>query len=69
MRAENAGEPEVMDRTTEVRTERGSAGLVEGEMRGAGRTRPVKGKEKGMEERVSTKAKEEDLGTAGNSKR
>ena len=41
----------------------------EGEMRDAGRTRPAKGKEKGMEERVSMKAKEEDLGTAGNSKR
>ena len=40
----------------------------EGEMRDAGRTRPAKGKEKGMEERVSTKAKEEVLGTAGNSK-
>ena len=38
-------------------------------MRDAGRTRPAgKGKEKGMEERVSTKAKEEVLGTAGNSK-
>ena len=66
--AENAGEPEVMDETTEVRTGRGSTGLVRGEMRDAGRTRPAKGKEKGMEERVSTKAKEEVLGTAGNSK-
>ena len=28
--AENAGEPEVMGRTTEVRTGRGSAGLVRG---------------------------------------
>ena len=41
----------------------------EGETRDAGRTRPTKGKEKGMEERVSTEAKEEDLGTTGNSKR
>ena len=39
----------------------------EGEIRDAWRTRPAKGKEKGMEERVSTKAK--DLGTTGNSKR
>ena len=39
-------------------------------MRGAGRTRPA-GKVKGkvMEERVSMKAKEEDLGTTENSKR
>ena len=67
--AENAGEPEVMDRTTEIRTGRGSTGLVRGEMRDAGRTRPAKEKEKGMEEKVSTKAKEEDLATMENSKR
>ena len=65
MGAENAGEPEAMGKTAQLRTGRGSAGLVRGEMRDAGRTRPAKGKEKGMEERVSTKAKEEDLGTAG----
>ena len=33
----------------------------EGEMRGVGRTRPEKAKERVMEERVSMKAKEEDL--------
>ena len=50
--AENAGEPEVMGRTTEVRTGRGSTGLVRGEMRGAGRTRPTgKVKERATEER------------------
>ena len=59
--AENAGEPEVMGRTTEVRTGRGSTGLVEGEM-SAGRTRPA-GKAKGTvtEEKANMKAKEEDL--------
>ena len=50
--AENAGELEVMGRTTEVRTGRGSTGLVRGEMRGAGRTRPTgKVKERATEER------------------
>ena len=42
----------------------------EGEMRGVRRTREAgKAKGKVLEERVSTKAKEEDLGTAGKSKR
>ena len=45
--AENAGEP--------------SAGLVRGEMRGVGRTRPGKAKERVTEERVNMKAKEEEL--------
>ena len=62
--AENAGEPEVMGRTTEVRTGRGSTGLVRGEMRGAARTRPTgKAKERATEERENMKAKEEDLAT------
>ena len=57
MEAENASEPEVMGRTTEVRTGRGHAGLV-----------PATGKasEKATEERESMKAKEEDLATKGN---
>ena len=38
-------------------------------MKGAGRTRPGKAKGKVMEERVSMKAKEENLGTTENSKR
>ena len=41
----------------------------EGEMRGVGRTRPGKAKERVTEERVNIKAKEEDLGTTENSKR
>ena len=57
--AENAGEPEVMCRTTEVRTGRGNAGLVRGEMRGVERTGPGKVKERVTEERVNMKAKEE----------
>ena len=49
-------------RLAEVRTGRGSAGLVRGEMRGVGRTRPTgKAKERVTEERVSMKAKEEAL--------
>ena len=54
----------------EVRTGRGSAGLVRGEMRGVGRTRPAgKAKEKVTEERVNMKAKEEDLATKENTQR
>ena len=67
---ENASEPEVMGRTTELRTGEEVQASSEGETRGFGRTRPArKAKEKVMEERVSMKAKEEDLGTTGNSKR
>ena len=69
-RAENTGEPEVTGRTTAVRTGRGGAGFVRGDLRGVGRTRPAgKAKEQVTEERVSTKAKEEDLATKENSKR
>ena len=51
-----------MGRTTEVRTGRGSIDLVRGEMRSAGRTRPIgKVKERATEERVNMKATEEDL--------
>ena len=35
----------------------------------AGRTRPVKGKEKGMEEKANMKAKEKDLATTENTQR
>ena len=47
--AENAGEPEMMGRTTEVRTGRGNTGLVRGrDEKYLGRTRPTgKAKEKG----------------------
>ena len=65
-RAKSADEPECRRRYGQAEEVQASS---EGEMRDAGRTRPAKGKEKGMEERVSTKAKEEVLGTAGNSKR
>ena len=48
MRAERTGEPEVTGRLAEMRTGRGSAGLVRGEMRSVGRTRPAgKAKERG----------------------
>ena len=46
-RAENAGEPEVMGRTTEVRTGRGSAGLVRGGDRRYWADDTSKGKGKG----------------------
>ena len=66
--AENAGEPEVMGRTTEVRTCREEVqASSEGEMRGVGRTRPTrKAKER---VRMNMKAEEEDLATKENSKR
>ena len=59
-RAKSTDEPEAMGRLAEVRTGKGSAGLVRGEMRGVGRTRPRKAKEWETEERVNIKAKEED---------
>ena len=60
--AENAGEPEVMGRTTEVRTGRGHAGLVPGGMSRAGWIRPAgKAKERAMDGKVNMKGKEEDL--------
>ena len=64
-RAENTDEPEVPGKSAEVRTGRGSAGLVRGGDERVGRTRPA-GKAK---ERVSMKAKEEDLAAKENSKR
>ena len=45
--AENAGEPEVMDRTTEVRTGRGSTGLVRGRDERCRADETSKGKGKG----------------------
>ena len=60
-RAKSTDELEVMGRSAEVRAGRGSSGLVRGEMRGVGRTRPGKAKERVMEERVNMKAKEEEL--------
>ena len=68
--AENAGEPEVMRKTTKIQTNKESTGLVRGEMRGARRTRPAgKAKGRATEERVNMKAQEEDLATKGNTQR
>ena len=59
-RAESTDEPEVTSRPVEVRTGRGSAGLVRGEMRGTGRTSPAeKANGRAMEEKASMEAKEE----------
>ena len=59
-RAESTDEPEVTGRLAEVRTGRGSAGLVRGEMSGIGRTSPTeKEKERVMGEKASMEAKEE----------
>ena len=60
-RPKSTDEPEVMGRSAEVRTGRGSSGLLRGEMRGLRRTRPGKAKERVKEERVNMKAKEEEL--------
>ena len=69
-RAKKTDEPEITGRLAEVRTGRGSAGLVRGEMRGVGRTRPAgKAKEMVMEERVNMKGEEEELEEKENSKR
>ena len=59
-RAKKTDEPAITGRLAEVRTGRGSTGLVRGEMRGVGRTRPA-GKVTGrvMEEMVNMKGKEE----------
>ena len=63
------GEEQPEETPAEVRTGRGSGGLVKGEMRGVGRTRPAeKAKEKVMEEKVSMKAKEEDSAAKGHSR-
>ena len=64
--AENAGEPEVMGRTTEVRTGRGRAGLVPGgdESRGLNET-SRKGNGKGN---ANTKAKGQDLAAKDSSR-
>ena len=51
----------------EAQTGRGNAGLVQGEMRGVGRTGKVK--ERAKEVKVSMKAKEEDLAAKENNKR
>ena len=49
-RAGSADEPEVTGGLAEIRTGRGSAGLIRGEMRGVGQTRPAeKAKERVME--------------------
>ena len=59
-RAESTDEPVVTGRLVEVRTGRGNAGLVRGEMRGIGRTSPTeKAKERVMGEKASMEAKEE----------
>ena len=60
MRAQSTDEQDVMSGFEEVRTDRRSAGLARGEMRGVGRTRPAgKAKAKGAEERENTEAKED----------
>ena len=65
-RAESTDKQKVTDGLAEVRTGRGSAGLVRGEMRGVERTRPAgKAKERVMEERVNMQAKEENLEARG----
>ena len=59
-RAESTDEPEVTGRLAEVRTGRGSSGLVRGEMRGNGRTRSAgKAKDRVIGEKAATEAKEE----------
>ena len=67
--AENAGEPEVMGRTTGFGQAEEVQASSEGEIIGAGRTRPAgKAKGKVTEEKANMKAKEEDLAAKDSSR-
>ena len=60
------GEEQPEETPAEVRTGRGSAGLVKREMRGVGRTRPAeKAKEKVMEEKSEHESKGRGFGSEG----